>query len=214
MYRFNRLLTLSAFLLIIFSSCKTTKINKESGILSLTSSDIILINTLPVNGHKAISFYESAREKLIKAGVKEVIYLPEVEFQLLASGIKYDDLKRSPLKESTRIRISETLGVDYIIEAKLTSAQRGSIYGVSQGSSSLNPKDPTSSKAELMFLISNLDNSALDYKFSVTTNISGFYYKEEEDGDKNYLNLSPSEYTVIMQSFTDGIKEISKKVNQ
>ncbi|MCX2744714.1 hypothetical protein OO013_12600 [Mangrovivirga sp. M17] len=212
MYRFIRLLILSAFLLTNLSSCSTTKIRKESGMLSLTSSDIILINTLPVNGHKAISFYESAREKLTKAGVKEVIYLPEVEFQLLASGIKYEDLKRMPLKESTRIRISETLGVNYIIEAQLINAKEGSLYEIENANNKLPYDDPTTSEAELLFLISNLENPALDYKFSVSTTISGLSYNDD-DGDSHSINLSYSEYSVVMRSFKDGIKEISRKVN-
>ncbi|NMM46913.1 hypothetical protein [Marinigracilibium pacificum] len=206
---FLRLGVFTIFFLIC--GCKTTKITKSAGILSLTKSDVILINTLPVEGYQAVRLYKSAKEKLTKAGIKEVIYLPEVEFQLLASGIKYDDLKTVPLKESTRNRISEVLDVDYILEAKLNKVKPGSTFGYVSSNSDLQKKDPTTSEAELEFLVSNLENSALDYKFSVSTTISGFGY-QDDDGDMRLVNLSSSQISILSKSFDDGVKEITKSV--
>lgn len=119
-------------LLILLTSCSMVRLNNVNGWPYLVENENVLVAT--VDGETdwgSFERFELIQDKLDdKLG--EFYFLPSVEYELLASGIKKEDLDKIGKDVDLSVRVVECLNVRYLLKYSVQTARPASVYQYSE----------------------------------------------------------------------------------
>lgn len=167
----------------------------------------IVIAQLPDLGRHHTELFLIAKEKLNG----QILYLPEVEYDLLNQGVSREALAIGPFADTTFRKIHQILQVDYLLLVSLDyQKSEGSVYGyytdidlnTYRSYANITKQSRT---GRVIFTLFDLRN-ATSLQFAVETTINPLIINDQENGEYR-VNLTAKEKAGFV-AFKKGLNKL------
>lgn len=199
--------------LILITSCVQSKISTYTAFPKMVVGESIVLMAIDeLNDKSGFHLYEIAKKKLSETN--QVLFFPELEYDLINNGIDREKMHQPSISDSTKMAIAKHTGSRYIMNVQILSSRKGQFYSsyTTQELSNkarFNMSGDDTSKASLLFTITDTKNHLTEFKFQVKTTISPLSISEE-NGETN-INIS-TDFGAISESFKKGIRKLRKEI--